>query len=346
MVIGEWSLDGPTWNLGYVGPLEMSETVAYGLAITNHDDNDVLAEAEVSDVVLSDQVVSAAYRSIDGEPVYDPNDSRTVSITIGGQGTLTLQETPPAGWSINEISDGGTLADGVITWSLEAGTTVTYVATSGDDTSADAVFTGSTADYETYGEDTIVAPSPVKDFDNHMDIGAVGAAGSADYDEDYDAYTMYGSGADLWGTADEFHYLYKNISGAFMIEGNVFAYNDTSTNEWSKCGFMVREDLTAGSRNVISTIRPSDGQFITQWRYESNQDSDNSDLIANDIGDIRLVRPGSQFQSYYFDGTDWILDRDLSLMMNNDDKVGMALTSHDDGLLAYAEFTNVAITEY
>ncbi|MBZ0256734.1 hypothetical protein K8I31_11775, partial [bacterium] len=214
----EWSTDGSTWNLGHIRELDMGDTVAYGLAITNHNDDEVLAEAEASDVVLSDSIpTTAAIRSIPGEPVFVGVDSRTISIMAAGSGAITLTETPPAGWDVSDISDGGTLSGGTITWNLTEAKTVTYVATSTSGLTDDAVFSGSTADYTTQGADTITAPEPIGEFEHHLDIGTVGAAGSAEFADD--TYTVSGSGADIWGTADEFHYVYKKMMGAFMIEG-------------------------------------------------------------------------------------------------------------------------------
>ena len=96
----EWSTDGTNWNLGHVRELNMSETVAYGLAITNHNDDEILAEAEVSDVVLSESIASVALRTIPGEPVFVGVDSRTISLLVAGSGSVTVTETPPAGWSV------------------------------------------------------------------------------------------------------------------------------------------------------------------------------------------------------------------------------------------------------
>lgn len=121
LMLSEWSDDGQTWYLANFRTQEMTPKVAYGLAITNHDDNDVLAVATVTGVslepfagVLADRVVMPG--------VYLGGDTQTVTISVFNPGdaaaTATVEETFPEGWSASDISDGGTPTAGTITWSV------------------------------------------------------------------------------------------------------------------------------------------------------------------------------------------------------------------------------------
>ena len=51
------------------------------------------------------------------------------------------------------------------------------------------------------------------------DVGAVGVAGSASYSNG--TFTVSGSGDDVWGTADAFHYAYQSLSGDGQIVARV-----------------------------------------------------------------------------------------------------------------------------
>jgi hypothetical protein len=57
----------------------------------------------------------------------------------------------------------------------------------------------------------------------HDDIGAVGQTGSAG--ESDGAFTVSGSGADIWNTADAFHYVYQPLEG----DGEIVATFDGVT---------------------------------------------------------------------------------------------------------------------
>src|SRR5204863_9592755 len=51
---------------------------------------------------------------------------------------------------------------------------------------------------------------------SHADVGSVGAAGSASSGGSVyngERLTVNGSGADIWGTADEFHFAWKHFAG-------------------------------------------------------------------------------------------------------------------------------------
>src|SRR3954471_19709494 len=80
------------------------------------------------------------------------------------------------------------------------------------------------------------------------DIGAVAVAGSASNNGN-GGFTVTGSGADIWGTADEFHYVYFSINGDMELVARVTGVD--FTDGWAKAGLMARENLNANSRNVM-----------------------------------------------------------------------------------------------
>lgn len=54
-------------------------------------------------------------------------------------------------------------------------------------------------------------------FDKAADIGKPKNAGSSRYDEATQTYHIRGSGNNIWFNRDEFQYLYKKISGNFLL---------------------------------------------------------------------------------------------------------------------------------
>ena len=62
-------------------------------------------------------------------------------------------------------------------------------------------------------------------------------------------YTLTASGADIWGTADQFHFAYKTLTGAGSIVARVQSVQNT--NGWAKAGVMIRETLDAGSKHAL-----------------------------------------------------------------------------------------------
>lgn len=57
-------------------------------------------------------------------------------------------------------------------------------------------------------------------FTNSEDIGKPKNTGSSTYDTNTQTYTLKGAGYNIWFNRDEFHYLYKKISGDFVLTAN------------------------------------------------------------------------------------------------------------------------------
>lgn len=284
--------------------------------------------------------------------MFAANETLNVSITVSlAQGTqnVTLVETLPAGWSATSISGGGTFADGAITWTLNmfSGTQeLTYVAQAPASPAGDALFNGSINEsFFVLGQNTayLIPSAPIGEFESHHDIGAVGAAGEASFENG--EYEVRGSGADIWGSADEFHYVYKRVTGAFRFSASLNGFNDDGTNEWSKVGIMVRDNNSAGSAYFYSMVRGSDFQYDTQWRSSQNASAANIGLVPTVNGEVAIVRVGNTLQAFYkvADGDDFVLHTTQQIELSDPVLVGLAVTSHDDGLFAVGMFTNVEI---
>ena len=54
-------------------------------------------------------------------------------------------------------------------------------------------------------------------FAHSDDVGAPPIKGSATFDATTGQYTITGSGTDIWGKADQFHYVWREISGDFAV---------------------------------------------------------------------------------------------------------------------------------
>lgn len=127
-ITASWSRDGNTWTVGHQMQLPLGETAAYGFAVTNHQANEFLAVAQYSNVTLEEGAPISVARVLprdrvtSGEPI-------AALIHIGnpsqvGQ-TIAITERVPAGWTVSNISHGGTISDNVISWSLEAASGLT-----------------------------------------------------------------------------------------------------------------------------------------------------------------------------------------------------------------------------
>lgn len=179
------------------------------------------------------------------------------------------------------------------------------------------------------------------DFDNHMDIGSVGAAGSVCYDAVNQRYTIYASGADIWGQNDQFHFLYKKLQGDVTISarvkhiGNIYG--------WAKGGVMIRESLNTNSKHSMCALTPGNG-FANQWRDATGGNSANVDTAGKEPGWVKVERLGSSFTSYFStDGNTWNVLNTATIPMNDTVYVGLANCSHIDSTINDAIFDHIII---
>ena len=61
------------------------------------------------------------------------------------------------------------------------------------------------------------AQSSVGTFDGQTDVGRVGHSGSAAYDPQRQAYLIAGSGQNMWDDRDDFHFVWKRMTGNFIL---------------------------------------------------------------------------------------------------------------------------------
>ena len=99
----------------------------------------------------------------------------------------------------------------------------------------------------------------------HADVGNVGAAGSATYDGfvyDGEGFTVTGSGADIWGTADEFHFVWQHMSRR-LLESTRASTRCRTSNAWTKAGLMIRANATdASSAHASIFVSPAQGHRL------------------------------------------------------------------------------------
>ncbi|WOO42976.1 carbohydrate-binding domain-containing protein [Rubellicoccus peritrichatus] len=175
------------------------------------------------------------------------------------------------------------------------------------------------------------------------DIGSPAIAGNAIQDG-ADTYTLTGSGSDIWGTWDRFQYAYKNVSGDHELITRVDFLENTNT--WAKAGVMFRDSSAGNSKFVMVMVRP-DKQVTMQWRDSTGGSAAwNSALLGGttSIKWLRLVKSGNNFTGYYStDGVNWTTILTKSVTMTNSPLAGLCLTSHNNGTLSTAVFSNMRV---
>lgn len=175
---------------------------------------------------------------------------------------------------------------------------------------------------------------------SEADIGSVGFAGSRTVASG--VHTVRSSGADIWGTADAFHFSHSPMTGNGEIQARVTAVQNTDT--WAKAGVMIREGVGANARNLFVAITPGQGvTFQRRLTVGGNSTFTQTSGLAVPYW-VRLVRAGNVFSAYRsIDGVAWTLMGQETVALAATVQVGLAVTSHNNAQLGSGTFDNVKL---
>ena len=87
-------------------------------------------------------------------------------------------------------------------------------------------------------------PAPLGEFDAHGDVGAPKIAGSAAYNPVSQDYTLTAAGTNMWAQRDEFHFVWKRMTGDFILQTRVELIGK-GVDPHRKAGLIVRAGLDA-----------------------------------------------------------------------------------------------------
>jgi hypothetical protein len=169
--------------------------------------------------------------------------------------------------------------------------------------------------------------------------------------QDGNMWTIKAGGNDIWGEADQFTYVYKEVSGDFDVSVTVHSLDVDHVNDWSKAGIMSRQDLSPGSINVAAFCRGLDDLVTFQRREVADAGSDSERCTPEGAPrpvTIRLTRTGNEFMGGWSldGGATWEANvtRDgvtptppVILELADPVLLGIAVTSHETGIMVDAE---------
>lgn len=185
------------------------------------------------------------------------------------------------------------------------------------------------------------APQPAAPWAS-ADVGTVGTVGGTSFDGT--SYSLMGSGADIWGTADGFRYVYQPLTGDGEIVARVASTSSATSS--GRSGVMIRESLTAGSKHVSTMLHLGHGRNVTTRRITTGGSSTEvSGPTAAAPTWVKLTRTGDDFVSATStDGTTWTTLSTTNVSMAGTIYIGLAVSSLNNSSTRVAAFDSVTVT--
>jgi regulation of enolase protein 1 (concanavalin A-like superfamily) len=176
------------------------------------------------------------------------------------------------------------------------------------------------------------------------DIGSVGVAGTARFDGT--TFTVTGSGTDIWGTSDQFHFVYRPMMGDGTIIARVTSLQHAHV--WAKAGVMIRNSLAADAAHAFMFVTPDGANGLAYQRRltEGGATVHTSGGAGAAPAWVALWRTGSIIHAFRSeDGVNWTWIGGDNIPMQQVIYVGLAVTSHDNTTTATATFDGVVVAQ-
>ncbi len=196
--------------------------------------------------------------------------------------------------------------------------------------------------------DALGAQSPVGIFDAQTDIGTSSRSGSATYDPRAQTYLVAGSGENMWGDHDDFHFVWKRMTGNFILSTRA-RFIGAGVEPHRKIGWTIRPSLEPNSAHVTAALH-GDGLVSLQFRRtDGNTTEENKSRDSLPPSDADAViqlerRDGTYIMSIARWGDTLVTQELADLSLPDTVYVGVFVCAHNDVVLEQAVFSNVRIT--
>jgi hypothetical protein len=188
------------------------------------------------------------------------------------------------------------------------------------------------------------ADTKVGAFEGHGDVGSVLHPGSVRYDEAARAYTISGSGENMWFARDAFHFVWKKTSGDVSLTADV-SFIGKGANAHRKACLLLRQGLGADAPYVDVAVH-GDGLTSLQFRDAPGAATHEVQSNVSAPARVRLVKRGRYALLYLapkgkelqFSGAA------VRVAFEGPFYVGLGVCAHDKEVTETAVFSNVELT--
>ena len=181
-------------------------------------------------------------------------------------------------------------------------------------------------------------------FASHEDVGTVLHPGSTVYDSATHAYTLTGSGENMWFKTDAFQFAWKKMSGDVTITAKI-SFVGQGGNEHRKAVLMIRRSLDPDSAYADLAMH---GNGMTSLQYRDAKGEATHEIQAHLWGPktVRIEKRGEYvYLSIAGEGEDLHLaGGSTRVPLEGTFYVGIGVCSHNKDVVEKAIFSNVEIT--
>lgn len=182
-------------------------------------------------------------------------------------------------------------------------------------------------------------------FDGHTDVGHVQHAGTVSYDRRRQEYVISGSGQNMWGERDDFHFVWKRLSGNFVLRARA-RFIGAGVEAHRKIGWTIRPALATDAVHVTAALH-GDGLMSLQYRRSVGgitEELKSGDSLPGGEALIQLERRnGVYIMSVGKPGGSLTTTELTGLMLPDTIYAGLFVCAHNDSVVERAVFSEVTL---
>jgi len=190
------------------------------------------------------------------------------------------------------------------------------------------------------------AQGPVGIFDRHADVGRVQHAGTVSFDSARQSYLVAGSGRNMWGAQDDFHFVWKRLSGNFILSTRAH-FVGAGVEPHRKIGWTIRPSLEPNAAHVSAVVH-GNGLASLQFRRSAGgatEEMKSADSLSDADAIVQLERRDGVYPMSVARFGDTLVTQELTEVSLPDTVyVGLFVCAHNDTVVERGVFSNVRIT--
>jgi Tol biopolymer transport system component len=177
-------------------------------------------------------------------------------------------------------------------------------------------------------------------FESAGDVGGTPFAGAAEFDAARGEYRVTGGGANIWGAQDAFHFVWRRVSGDFVLAADV-KFLGSGAVAHRKAALMFRQGLEPDAPYADVAVH-GDGLTSLQFRPAAGAPTQEIQLPLKAPARIRIERRGDRFTVYAGNpGEELRPAGPVTVALKDPVYAGLAVCSHDASVLETAVFSSV-----
>src|SRR5881394_325341 len=190
------------------------------------------------------------------------------------------------------------------------------------------------------------AQTTVGVFEAQSDVGHVRRPGTTLYDDQLQQYRVSGSGQNMWGDRDDFHFVWKRMTGNFILSTRAH-FVGRGVEAHRKLGWTIRPSLATSAPHVTAALH-GDGLVSLQFRRAAGgttEENKSADSLPDADAVIQLERRDGVYIMSVAKYGDTLATQELTgISLPDTVYVGLYVCAHNGTVVEHASFSNVRIT--